>query len=120
MNKALAWGCWENSIVAISKADSERMRRLAREGKRISKIRAEDFPGLTYADVYGEVYGGGDRSAQGAKKMISNRLKAIAAAESKEERQRLAREIDDLVDYLYENHKQNQQKLQRIRTVLLD
>lgn len=106
--------------MAISKADSDRMRRLAREGKRISKIRSEDFPGLTYADVYGEVYGGGDRSAQGAKKMISSRLRAVASAESKEERQRLAREIDDLVDYLYENHKQNQQKIQRIRAALAD
>ena len=36
----------------ITKADSQKMRRLAQEGKQISKIVAEDFPKLDYWDVY--------------------------------------------------------------------
>jgi hypothetical protein len=72
--------------MAIAKADSLKMQQLAREGKRITAILHDDFPKLTYWDVYIEVYGAGERSAQGIKRMITTRLRAMAASTSKSER----------------------------------
>jgi hypothetical protein len=102
----------------ITKADSQKMRRLAQEGKQISKIVAEDFPKLDYWDVYWEVYGSGERSSRGIKRMISNRLRTLIEKKPRSERKAILREIDDLVWHLYENHKQNQQKIGKIRKIL--
>ncbi|MBT2761263.1 hypothetical protein [Paenibacillus sp. ISL-20] len=41
----------------MDKKDSEIMVRLAKKGKHISKIWAEDFPVYDYWDIYFEVYG---------------------------------------------------------------
>lgn len=102
----------------ITKADSQKMRRLAQEGKQISKIVAEDFPKHDYWDVYWEVYGSGERSSRGMKRMISNRLSALVQKKSTNERKAILQEIDDLVWHLYENHKKNQKKIDRIRKIL--
>ncbi|MCH8968183.1 MAG: hypothetical protein IIA66_03580 [Planctomycetes bacterium] len=40
-------------------------------------------------------------SWQGAKKIVSNRLKSFALAGTKTERQKLAKEIDEATSYLY-------------------
>lgn len=104
--------------MTISKADGDKMRRLAQEGKQISKIMAQDFPNLNYWDVYWEVYGSGERSSRGIKRMISTRLTSLIEAGTKAERKATVAEIDDLVWHLYENHKQNQQKLEKIRKAL--
>ena len=106
--------------MAISKADSERMIRLAKEGKQISKIVSEDFPSLDYFDVYIEVYGKGERSAQGIKRMITTRISAIAESGAKTERRQIAEELQGLVWHLYRNHKNNQDKLAKIRAVLTE
>lgn len=103
--------------MTISKADSEKMRRLAKEGKQISKILTEDFPALEYLDVYWEVYGSGGRSAQGVKRMITERLNSLISA-NKADRKAIVAEIDGLVWHLYSNHKQNQQKLEKLRKIL--
>ncbi len=103
--------------MTIPKADSEKMRRLAKEGKQISKIWADDFPELEYLDVYWEVYGSGGRSSQGIKRMITERLNSLVGA-NKAERKIIVAEIDGLVWHLYSNHKQNQQKLEKIRNIL--
>lgn len=104
--------------MAIPKSDGDKMRRLAQEGKQISKIMEQDFPHLDYWEVYWEVYGSGERSSRGIKRMISTRLNSLVDANSKAERKTILAEIDDLVWHLYENHKQNQQKLEKIRKVL--
>lgn len=96
--------------MAITKADSQKMLRLAQEGKAISKILAEDFPKLNYWDVYFEVYGAGERSSQGIKRMITTRLTAMAASTSKSERTYMADELQGLVWHLCSNHKTNQKK----------
>lgn len=101
----------------MDKRDSEKMIQLAREGKQISKIWSEDFPNYDYWEIYGEVYGAGERSARGARKIISNRLKKLADS-PKNEQQDLINEINDLVWYLYERYKENQQKLDKIRGVI--
>ncbi len=102
----------------ITKADSEKMRRLVREGKQIKKIVQEDFPNLDYSDVYAEVYAHGDRGAIGIKRMISARLLDLVEKKSKGDRKAILQEIDDLVWQLYDNHKKNQRKLDKIRKAL--
>jgi hypothetical protein len=101
----------------ISKQDSARMRRLAQEGKQISRIVADDFPHLDYSDVYIEVYGAGERSSRGIKKMISIRLNKLVDA-ARPERRAIVEELHELVWHLYENHKTNQRKIDTIRKSL--
>jgi hypothetical protein len=101
----------------MDKRDSEKMIQLAREGKQISKILEEDFPLYDYWEIYCEVYGAGEISALGAKRMISNRLGLLATA-SKSEQKEIIEEINDLVWRLYTRHKENQQKLDEIRGVI--
>lgn len=106
--------------MAITKTDSDRMIRLAKEGKQISKIVSEDFPNLDYIDVYFEVYGQGERSSQGIKRMITTRINFIAEAGTKAERRQIAEELQGLVWHLYRNHKNNQEKIGNIRSVLTE
>ena len=95
----------------------KRIVQLAAEGWPITKIVEEEFPDWDYADVYWTVRGGGQRSARGIKKMISNRLEDLASA-SKSERKELIAEIGELVTHLYGNHKNMSKKLAAIRKVL--
>lgn len=103
--------------MGIPKKDADKMKTLVKEGKQISKIVAEDFPQYDYWEVYSEVYGAGEQSAQGIKWMITNRLNQLAAA-STQTRQSIIDELNDLIWYLYENHKSNQRKLNDIRRIL--
>jgi len=104
--------------MAVSKADSDKMRRLAQEGKQISKIVAEDFPKLEYWEVYFEVYSAGEKSSRGIKRMITTRLNAMAESTNKSARSAIAEELHGLVWHLYENHKANREKLSKIRAAL--
>ena len=104
--------------MSISKADSQKMQRLAQEGKKISSIWKKDFPSLTYYDVYFEVYGAGERSALGIKRMITSRIKAIAESAGQPEREEIATELQELVWRIYSNHQTNQKKLEKIREAL--
>jgi hypothetical protein len=101
----------------VDKRDSDKMIQLAREGKQITKIFEEDFPNYDYWEVYWEVYGAGERSSLGAKRMISNRLNKLSSA-SKNEQKQIIDEIDDLVWHLYSRYKENQQKLDQIRSII--
>lgn len=103
--------------MGISKKDASKMKNLAREGKQISKIVLEDFPEYDYWDVYSEVYGAGEQSAQGVKWMITNRLNQLVEADSRD-RQVIINELNELIWYLYDNHRRNQKKLGKIRQVL--
>ncbi|MCB1325551.1 MAG: hypothetical protein H7A21_08480 [Spirochaetales bacterium] len=97
--------------------DAALMKRLAREGKAISRIVAEDFPMLDYWTVYVEVYGSGGRSSQGIKKMISMRLAKLVDAH-KAERREIVEELQELVADLYKKHRANQQKLDSVRKAM--
>lgn len=101
----------------MDERDSKKMIQLAREGKSISKIVDEDFPQCTYWDVYMAVYAGGEKSAVGVKRKISNRLKKIPSLPIEEQADMLE-EIDELVWHLYDRYKESQQKLDDIRGVI--
>lgn len=101
----------------MDKRDSEKMIKLAREGKAISKIAEEDFPEYFYWDIYVEVYGAGEKSAVGVKRMISNRLKKLPSL-STNEQQYMIDEINELVWHLYNRYRESQVKLDDIRAVI--
>lgn len=98
----------------MDERDIKRMVQLAREGKIISKIWEEDFPQYDYWDVYLEVNSAGERSAQGTKRMISNRLKKMTNA-SQAEQEALIDEVSGLVYHLYSRYKEGQLKLEKVR-----
>ena len=102
----------------ISKPDSVKMQRLAQEGKKIADIWKQEFPKMTYWDVYFEIYGAGGRGAMGVKRMITNRINSIAKSTSPNERKEIAKELQELVWHLYNNHKTNHVKLSEIRAAL--
>ncbi|MFC6040538.1 hypothetical protein ACFPYN_14015 [Paenisporosarcina macmurdoensis] len=98
--------------------DSKVMIRLAKEGKKISKIWAEDFNEYDYWEVYTEVYGAGERSSVGVKRMITSRLNKLGAADIQEDREELIDEINELILHLYSRYKNSQQKLDEIRAII--
>ncbi len=102
----------------MDKRDEREIQRLAREGKQISKIQRENFPVYDYMDIYGVVYGGGDNSARGVKRMISTRLQSLEKAGQKQERTKIIKEVSDLVWDLYDRVQSNQSKLDGIRKIL--
>ncbi len=101
----------------MDERDSKKMIKLAREGKQISKIFQEDFPNYEYWDIYCEVYGAGERSVLGVKRMITNRLCKLPSIPPNEQ-QLIIDEINDLVYYLYSRFKVNQEKLDEIREII--
>ncbi|MFK5953110.1 MAG: hypothetical protein QM498_08630 [Desulfobacterium sp.] len=96
----------------------EEIRRLANEGKQISKIWEENYPEYDYYDVYFAAYDGGERSALGVKRMITNRLNKMAESRKLSERKEIMEELDKLVWHLYESLKASQQKLDKIRKII--
>jgi len=101
----------------MDKRDSDKIVQLAREGKQISKIWEEEFSQYDYWEVYVEVYGAGEKSSVGAKRMITNRLNKLTSLPKKEQDDVIS-EIDELVCYLYSRYKESQQKLDDIRATL--
>ena len=101
----------------ILRKDAKKMQRLAQEGKQISRIVQDDFPTLNYWDVYIEIYGSGERSSRGIKRMITTRLNSLINA-TKDERRIVVKELQELVWHLYGKHKKNHEKLDKIRKVL--
>lgn len=101
----------------MDKRDSEKIIQLAREGKQISKIWDEDFPNYDYWEIYVEVYGAGEKSSVGTKRMITNRLNKLSSLPQKEQDE-VIKEIDELVWHLYSRYKESQHKLDEIRAVI--
>ena len=102
----------------------------ARQKKRIEKMAREgrSFGDIVYAltksyDRYAEVqqhcWSSGCLNWQGAKKMISLRLKRLPQKRmSKDERKRLIQEIQEYVDYLYYCGRDLQKKVRAARRAL--
>src|ERR1017187_6020891 len=101
----------------VSQAEAAKMKRLAQEGKTIANINREDFPDYEYYDIYDVVYAGGQMSARGTKKMITNRLKSLSTA-TQQQQQTIIDDIGGLVEHMYNNVKANQQTMERIRKAL--
>ena len=104
--------------MAFSKKESEKMLRLAQEGMMISKIQSEYFPEYDYFDIYCEISSGGEKSATGMRRLISNRFKWYKNANTEADRNRFLEEADAAMWHIYNNLKKNQTKLDNIRKVL--
>ena len=104
--------------MSIPRKDKDAIKRLAKEGKQISKIYYNDFPEHDYWDIYNVVYDSGGRSARGAKTVISRRLNQMINARRKDKREEIIDEINDLVWHLYSSLKVSQKKLEGIREIL--
>lgn len=102
----------------MHKKDSETMIRLAKEGKHISKIWTEDFPQYDYWEIYLEIYGAGEKSSLGVKRMITARLNKLTEADDKQDRIKIIEELDELVYHLYSRYKSSQQRLDEIRSII--
>lgn len=108
----------------MEQRDIDTIIRLSKEGKQISRIREEDYPELDYDEIYEIIYEAGERSAQGVKRIISNRINElndmIAHKDSYQvdELQNIVSEINGWVNFLYERHRANQKKLDSIREVI--
>jgi len=102
----------------VNEKDASEIQKLVREGKQISKVWEDDFPEYEYWDVYMAAYDGGERSALGVKRMITNRLNKMVESRVVGERREIMKELDDLVWHLYESLKDSQKKLEKIRAVI--
>ena len=102
----------------MKKRHAKIARKLASEGKQISKILHEDLPKCDYWDIYLAVHETGGKSALGVKRTITNRLNTLSETRKKDERQEIIEEIEELVWHLYESVKTNQKKLSAIRKTL--
>lgn len=89
--------------------DKKQIIQFAREGMQITKI-CDAFPQYDYWEVYWAVYGAGEKSSLGTKRMISNRLKKMVAV-SPSEQAELIEEINELVWHLYTRYQESQKKL---------
>ncbi len=106
--------------MALSKADSEKIQKLAKEGKQTKRIFEDYFPYLSYREVAAEVRSWGEKSALGAQRMITRRIDDMAANDNLVERKAIAKELRDLTKKLYNNHKANHDKLTAIRDALYE
>lgn len=77
----------------------------------------EDFPEYSYDDIYIEIYGNGEKSSVGVKRMISNRLKKLPSL-SDQEQTKIIDEIKELVWHLYSRYREGQKKLDSIRGII--
>lgn len=88
-------------VMDFSKRQEEKIKQMITSGAQIKKIAAEIGGGCTWYDVQEFCWESGHMSWQGSKKMISSRLKRFKTASRQSDRQKLAKEIDQSVSYLY-------------------
>lgn len=98
----------------IDKHDLEEMNDLIEKGATIADV-AKKFNKYDYWEIYCEVE---DYSFLGKKRSISNRLKKLKVDQSKDNRATLIKEINTLLDELYQSSKKNGKKLIDIGKIL--
>lgn len=89
----------------------EKAKKMASEGKTISKISEE--LGITWNEARSYTI-----SWQGAKVRITNRLKHLASEADQSKREELATEVDGYVDFLYDAAKHLSYQADRARKAL--
>jgi len=100
--------------MAIKKSDLTEMNDLLEKGKTIAQIEKK-YPQYGYYEIYWEV---NDYSFLGKKRKITNRLKKLVSTRTRDERDILVVEAQELLDQLYESLKNNSKKLIAIDRVL--
>ena len=104
--------------MALTTDEKKQIENFIKEGKKIADIRRDNFPKSTYAEIYSAAHERTDGSSLGIKKKITYRLKSLVATNSKSEKDAFAKEIQELVNALYKQHKDMSVKLYEIREVM--
>lgn len=102
----------------LTTTDKRLIENFIKEGKKIADIRREHFPKYLYAEIYSVAHERTDGSSLGIKKKITYRLNNLVASESKAEKDQCAKEVRELVNALYRQHKDMSAKLSEIREVM--
>lgn len=105
----------------ITGEHKRKIKLLAKEGRKISDIfntMRKIYPDIEYIEVYSIIKGSGGASALGLKRTVTNRLLQLLDEKTKSKREEIIIEIDELISYLYKTHKQNRDKLIKIREAL--
>jgi hypothetical protein len=109
---------FKGKLMPLTTEEKKQVENFIKEGKNISDIRRENFPKSTYGEIYSIAHERTDGSSLGIKKQITYRLKSLVATSSKIEKDAFAKEIQELVNALYKQHKDMAGKLSEIREVL--
>ena len=96
----------------------EKIRHMITKGDTMETIARDIGGACTWLDIQQFCWETGAMSWQGSKKMISNRLKRFKTASKQEEREMLAREIDESVSYLYYCAKQMRVRIVAVEAAL--
>lgn len=96
----------------LDQATIDEIKLQARNGKTIAQI------GKELKVDYWEVWNYAERSWQGTKWIITNRLKFLAKEDDPDIRERLANEADECVDYLFDQGKRMGRQIDRARKTL--
>jgi len=98
---------------ALSKAQKTRIVEMARSGKSIVEISKKS--GLDYPVVQTCLWQAGTLPWQGAKTVISRRLRSLRSATRRERRDALVEEVAQQVNYLYYAARQLQSRLEKVK-----
>jgi hypothetical protein len=81
--------------------EEQKIANLINKGEKFQVIAKKIGRGSTWQDIQAFSWQSGNNSWQGSKKMISSRLKRLATAGTRAEREQITKEIKGRVDYLY-------------------
>lgn len=104
--------------MSLPTAQKKQIENLVKEGNLISDIRRQHFPKQTYGEIYSVAHEKTDGGSMGIKRKITNRLNDLVKTDAKDKKNLLAKEIRDLVNSLYKQHKDMSAKISEIREVL--
>ena len=96
----------------LSEIEIAQAQQMADEGKTVAQISKE--LNVDYWEVWNHV----PRSWQGTKWTITNRLNLLKKEKNSDNRERLAAEVDECVQYLYDRGRQMGKQIERARRSL--
>jgi hypothetical protein len=102
----------------FSDRQKEKIIHMITKGETMDTIAREIGGSCTWQDIQQFCWQTGAMSWQGSKKMISNRLKRFKIATKQDEREKLAKEIDESMSYLYYCAKQMRERIVAIEQAL--
>ena len=104
--------------MALTKQQQETIDRMIMAGKTFDAVAKELGGNVSWVDIQQYAWESGKMSWQGSKNIISRRLKRLADAGTRDERIKIASEVKERVDYLYNCAKAMRYKLEKIERVV--
>ena len=101
--------------MSFSKPQEKKIEKLLMAGKSFDEVAKTIGGNHHWTDIQFYAWESGAMSWRGSKKMISSRLKKLVSEGKRAERQKLVKEIDERVKYLYNCSKAAKTKLDKIK-----